>query len=190
MNKPIIIIIFLILIVMVAFLFVIPKYQQYHDLQDEIAKKQAQYSGESIYFARISDILTGLESRASVLDKIQSALPADVSLASLVDFLQKKANENGVLITSTVFSQLPSLALDQTTKTNALSGAKDILFTVSVTGGYDGLKSFLLAMDNSARLFEVDTLSFSKVESLSGVKTAKTQPQQYNLKLEVRTRAY
>ncbi|OGZ66408.1 MAG: hypothetical protein A3C50_02610 [Candidatus Staskawiczbacteria bacterium RIFCSPHIGHO2_02_FULL_43_16] len=189
MNKPVIITIFLILMVMLTFLFAVPQYNQYRLLQAQVAEKRAQYSGESIYFARISDILSGLESRRDVLDKIQSALPADFSLAPLVDFLQKKADENGIKITAMVFSQMPPVA-DQSLALAAPGQVKDLSFTLDSTGSYQGLKDFLFAMDNSARLFEVDTLSFLTIDPLSGARAARNQPPQYSLKLEVRTRAY
>lgn len=187
MNKPAIIIIFLVIAAVLAFLFVAPKYQEYHQLQARIREKEAKFSGESIYFARISDILAGLESRLGVLDKIQSALPADVSVAPLVDFLQKKGSENGISITSVVFSQLSGLALGQIPQASVPGQAKDILFTVNATGSYQGLKGFLMAMDNSARLFEMESVSFSPAGTAGA---ARNRAQEYSLKLEVKTHSH
>lgn len=187
MNKPAVIIIFLILIAMLLFLFVIPEYQEYQSLRLSVIEKQAKYSGESIYFARISDIILGLQSRQQVLDKIKSALPASVTLGPMVDFLQKKGSENGVSITSIVFSQALALVPGEVLETSSPAETKDVLFTMDLTGSYQGLKNFLFAMDNSARLFEMDSVSFSLSQPLVGVKN---RAQEYTMKLEVRTRSY
>ncbi len=184
MNKPAVIIIFLILIVIMLFLFAIPKYQEYRGLQSTMMAKQAQYSGESIYFARVSDILSGLQSRQEALGKIQNALPDGFTLGPLMDFLQKKGSENAISITSVVFAQASPLALPETPAITA-GQAQDVLFTVNAAGSYQGLKNFLFAMDNSARLFEMDSVSFSKTEG-----ALSSRGQEYTMKLEVRTHAY
>lgn len=186
-NKPITIITFLIIIVIVTFLFVVPKYQEYHDGQTKILEAEAQYSGQSIYYARISEVLAGLEGRKDVLNTIQSALPVGFSLGPVVSFLQKKSSENGVRITSIVFSQASPLLLTETSGANDAGQIKDVAFTLTLAGNYQGLKNFLLAMDNSARLFEMDTVSFSAVDSTA---LAKNKAQEYVLKLEVKTHSY
>ncbi len=180
LHKPVTIAIFLILIIVLFFLFVIPKYQEYRELAQTIFQKQAQYSGESIYYARITNILTELQNRAQTLDKINSALPKATAVGPLVDFIQTMGAANGVTITSAVFSQsLPSAVLDPLASA-AANQIKDVAFTVNATGSYQGLKQFMIALDNSARLFEVNTVSFSTAE----------KPQQYSLKLEVTTHSY
>lgn len=186
-HKPIAIIVFLILIVILIFLFAMPKYQELQQLNLKILESRAQYSGESIYYARVFDVLNGLETRKEVLDKIQSSLPADFSLAPVVDFLQKKGSENGVKVASVVFLQTSPLSLDQVPYVKADGEIKDAAFTVTATGSYQGLKNFLLAIDNSARLFEVETVSFSLVDS-SG--TTRNRVQEYSLKLEIKTHSY
>lgn len=185
-NKPVIILIFLVITIILSFLFVLPKYEEYRALRQTSLEKQAKYSGESIYYARIADILSGLEERKEVLDKMQEALPQHFSLAPLVDFLQKKGNENGVAITSMVFSQITPLLPIESPGALKSSEIKDVLFTLTVAGSYQGLKNFLFAMDNSARLFEMDTLSLSAVPAPA----SKNKPQQYTLKLEVKTHTY
>jgi Tfp pilus assembly protein PilO len=186
-HKPITIIIFLILTVILTFLFVVPKYQEYQELTMKILESHAQYSGESIYYARVSDVLLGLETRKEVLDKIQGSLPNSFSLGPVVDFIQQKGTENNVKITSVMFSQISPLSLDQVPYAKAVGEIKNSAFTASVTGSYQGLKNFLSAMDNSARLFEMDSVSFSKIDSIS---TARNRVQEYVLKLEVKTHSY
>lgn len=179
-HKPVTIAIFLMLIIILIFLFVIPKYQEYRALAQTIFQKQAQYSGESIYYARIAGILTELQNRGPVLEKINSALPLSVTVGPLVDFIQSKGVEHGVVITSVVFSDSLPLPELQTQAAAAISQIKEVAFTVSATGSYQGLKQFLIAMDHSARLFETNTISFSSAD----------KPGQYSLKLELVTHSY
>lgn len=189
MNKPATIFIFLILAALVLFLFAVPQYRHYQDLRKAGMGKMAQYSGESIYFARISDILSNLQGRKEALEKIESALPAGFSLGPLMDFLYKKGSENGVLITSVVFAE-SSLGLPEIAPVSAAGQTQDVAFTLDARGSYNGLKNFLLAIDNSARLFETDSIAFSKAPPIPGVRIVRNQPQEYVLKMELRARSY
>jgi Tfp pilus assembly protein PilO len=106
-NKPVSIIIMFLVTLLVAFLFVIPTYQQSLNLRTVLGQKQAEFSGKSLYYATIADLTGKIENNSVALDKINSALPDDFYLSTLVYFLQKKADDAGLITKLIVFSKVP-----------------------------------------------------------------------------------
>lgn len=175
-NKPISTIIIFVIILLIIFLFVLPKYRQVDALQNDLAKKQAEYDNKSAYYAKIRDIIKNIENKKEALSKINSALPTDSYLSSLVYFFQRKGAEAGLAITS--------MALSQVSKPDLKKDIKDITFNLRLSGTYESFKNFLSSLDKSARLFEVNSISFS------GLQVRRAGPQIYEFNMEVKTHAY
>src|SRR5437660_174941 len=125
-NRPITTILILVISLILIFLFATPKYQKSSSLQDMLAQKEAEYNANTAYYAKISELIKSIESRKDTLEKINSALPSDVSLAPLVYFFQKKATEAGLTTKSVMFSQISAAT--------AKEDIRDITFTVTVSG--------------------------------------------------------
>ena len=177
LNKPILIIIIFIITLLVIFLFVVPKYKEVAGLQNSLAEKQAEYDSKSAYYAKIQEIIENIKSKKEGLSKIDSALPSDSYLSSLVYFFQKKGTEAGLTISTMVLSQASASVQNK--------NIKDIAFNIRASGTYAGFKDFLSSLDKSARLFEVSSVSFS------GFGAAKPEIQQtYEFNMEVHTHAY
>ena len=184
-NKSVSTIILFIITAMVVFLFVVPKYQEGKDLENSLVQKQVAYNEDSAYYAKISELAKTIDSQKNNLEKINASLPSDFSLSPLVYFFQKKGAENGLIVKSVVFSQLspPSPA----------NNIRDILFTVNVLGNYQGLKGFLASMDRSARLFEVNSISFTAPPAAGAAQETpqqKSQQQIYTFELVIKTHTY
>lgn len=188
-NKPIAIIIVLIISLVLIFLFVIPKYQESVALQEKVVQKQKEYNREVVYREKISEALKNVKDRQDVLERINSALPADVSFAPLVYFAQEKASENGLVVGSMTFSPL-RIASANVSSSSPDVEVKDIVFTLNLTGGYQGFKNFLRALENSARLFEINNLSFAPLSSSESKAKSPGQTQIYNFRLDVKTHSY
>ena len=193
-NKPIATVIILVITLIVIFLFAWPKYQEYNDLQKQFIDKQAEYNGKSVYFQKISQILSDIQVNKSSLEKINDALPDNIEFAPLVYFLQKKGSESGLLVKSVVFSQVSSSAYAQTQaalpESASAKQVKNIPFTINVLGNYQGLKNFLYALESSSRIFEVDTISFASQGAIAGLAQKKNQVQIYDFKLSLKTHTY
>lgn len=160
----------------------LPKYQKSNDLQNNLAQKQAEYNGKSIYYAKIAEIIEIIEGKKDTLEKINSALPSNFSIASLVYFFQKKGSEVGLVVKSITLSQISIPTSEER--------FKNIIFKVNLSGNYQGLKNFLSSLDKSARLFEVNYISFISSEISQSLKQSKNQQQTYDFQLEVQTHAY
>ena len=179
-NKPISVIIVLVITVVLFSLFVFPKYQESKSMEVELVQKQLQYESRVDYYLKLSDILNKIEQNQDALGKINSALPSDFSLAPIVYFIDKKSEESGLIVKSITFSQ----------QQNELEGfsnqnIKRILFKVDLSGSYDGLKKFLSSVEKSSRLFEVSSISFSTGQLVSP-KSSKV----YEFSLSLQTHTY
>lgn len=164
-----------------VFLFVVPKYKKSNELQNTLAKKQAEYDGKSVYYAKISELIKNIESKNDALEKINSALPSNFSLSSLVYFLQKKAAEAGLVTKLIVFSKIPAKASDKKIGT--------INFTVNLFGNYQNLKDFIGALDKSSRLFNVNSINFTSANA-QNLNQPTNKLQTYNFNLEIETYNY
>lgn len=192
-NKSVATIIILIINLILIFLFVIPKYQESNDLQISLIKKQAEYDSQSEYYIKLLNTIKTVEDRQDILEKINSGLPSDIALAPVVYFLQKKSAESQLIIKSLTFSgsdaQIPKLSGSKAQTTSQT--IKNIIFTADISGSYQGLKSFIYSLEKSARLFQVNNISFTPSESLFDQNySALDQIKSYDFKLEIKTYTY
>ncbi len=168
---------------MLVFLFVLPEYQQANELQLTLSDKQAQYNGQSLYYATIGSLAGNIKQRKEALEKIDSSLPTDFSVAPLVYFFQQKSAETGSTVKSIVFLDGKSTGIEKQVRT--------VSFSINLVGTYQSLKSFLMALEKSSRIFEVPTISFSSVREQSINPSLQNQSNQtYNFRLEVKTYTY
>lgn len=178
-NKFVLISIALIFTVFSVWFLVVPQYKQFKALQTEVSLKEAEYNAKYAYYAEVSKVFSELEKRQESLDKIDNALPDNVSLAPIIYFLQKKTIESGLIVKDLFF-----------TKASAISNKdpiKEIAFSISIIGNYSALKNFLSSLERSANLFETNAISFSS-STLSG---NQDQPSQsYPFLLEIKTHSY
>ncbi|MSU54425.1 MAG: hypothetical protein EXS48_01105 [Candidatus Staskawiczbacteria bacterium] len=181
-NKLTATIIIFIIILMVVFLFFIPTYKKMNNLQNNLNQKQAEYDGKFIYYTKIVDIIKNIDSRKDVLEKIKSALPSDFYFSSLVYFFQKEAT-NAKLSTT-------SITLVQISPPNKKTKIRDIIFNLHVTGTYESFKIFLSTLDTSARLFEVNSVSFSTPATFQNARSSNTKLQTYDFNIEIQTHVY
>jgi len=189
-NKSITAIILLIINIILVFLFIIPKYQESHDLQISFIKKQVEYDSQSSYYAKLSSTLKDIEEKGEILEKINSALPNNLSLSLVISFLQKKSKENQLVVKSITFSQ-PAIQASRQIGANEKT-IKSVNLTVNLSGSYRGLKNLITSLDKSVRVFEVKNVSFSSPIILAGPTPPNLsgQLQPHDFKLEIETHSY
>lgn len=191
-DRPITIAIVLFIVVLLIFFLVVPKYQQFKVLQQKIGEKQAAYDAKFAYYSEVANVYEQLMAKKDVVDKIDSAIPSNVSYGPLVYFFQKKGLENGMI--------LKGLFLTKASSVSPEANIKEITFSLDLLGGYTALKSFLSSLEKSARLFEVTSISFGSstqaqtTSALLGTQSKTPAPAQvlqtYPFKLEVKTYSY
>ncbi len=145
---------FLTLILGVGFLW--PKFQDLREVQKNIKEKGEQLQSNEEYFSNLEEIKINLEEYQGELSKISSALPDDPSLPSLFDFLQKASSQSGLVLKGISPFTISSL--------EEFPAFKEIQFGLEIAGSYSSFKNFLSILEESARMIEVENISFLSPE--------------------------
>ena len=155
MNKFYIIIACFTLAIIGGSLFTFPKYQAIDTYRNQIERTQ-----QRIIIARADAELFQRYRRKieqdfkEELEKIDTSIPDDVDLLSLFNFLQEAAAHRGLRLI-----QIDSFSTHQVTET-----IKGTSITFSISGPYFHFKEFLRHLSQSARLINVQSISFASAE--------------------------
>jgi len=151
-SIPIIIAVCFLLFLILGVGLILPKYQELKNIQTTIAEKEAELQYKQQYFSDLSDIKTELDEYEEELSKIDSALPSGPSLPSLFNFLQKTGSQSGVVLKG--ISPFTTISREE-------SKTKKTEFSLEISGDYASFKSFISSLEKSARLMEIENISFS-----------------------------
>jgi Tfp pilus assembly protein PilO len=152
MNKLIIISGILAAILLSGLLLVLPKYQNLQVVNFNVQQRQAELQSKEGYFALLREASSTLAQYQEPLSKIASALPDDSSVPSLLSFLQSTAVQTGLL--------LERIDLGEIISSEDTNIPKEIHVAIQLKGSYQSMKDFISAVENSARLVDVEKLSF------------------------------
>ena len=150
---PIISIGLLILVILGGVLFWWPKLQDFSDKKEELTRKEIEVNQKKEYFVALNSLSDKLKGYSEELARIDSALPTDLSIPALFNFIQVSSSENGLV--------LENLTLGKTSSQKEMGGAKEISLSVSVSGSYSAFKNFLSALYKNVRMIEVNSIKFS-----------------------------
>ena len=183
-NKPLITILMFFATLVLIFLFVLPTYQQSNSLQANVFSKQAEYSGKSLYYANIVSLSNKLESHKDALQKVDDALPSTISFAQFIYFFQQKGLENGLTVRAINFGAplRPSVS--------GGNNIKNIVIGLNLSGTYQNFKNFVSSLEQSDRLFEINSVSFKADVTATPTKTKIKPVQTYNFNVDVVTQSY
>ncbi|XOB41960.1 MAG: type 4a pilus biogenesis protein PilO [Candidatus Nealsonbacteria bacterium] len=176
MSKSIAIVILLISILVIGVFLIWPKYQDLRSLQLEIGKKTAELQYKEKHISNLQEVSEELEKYKPELSKIDSILPFNPSLPSLFNFLQKASSQNGL-----IFRNVDSFSM---TTPKEKPGIKEISLNLGVSGSYSAFRNFLSTLEKSARLIEIENISFSSPEEKPTVPTQET-PFDFDLRIKV-----
>ncbi|MFC1663727.1 type 4a pilus biogenesis protein PilO [Patescibacteria group bacterium] len=133
-----------------------PNYQDLKILQKKIEEKGIELQYKEEYFSELKKTSEALKEYSQKLLKIDAALPASPDLPSLFDFLQKASSQSGLV--------LNEIKIVSTNSFNKDLNVQETSLFLSLSGSYSALKDFLLNLQNSARLIEVESISFLSPE--------------------------
>lgn len=149
-------IIFLIATLIVSAILIWPEYQKNNSLSSDIEKADYGISKQEGYFSDLKDLDDEIENKyKDKIALIDYAFPKDPNLPLLYDFVIKTCAQEGLILTGI---------------SNSISAESDneekgiISINLQVSGSYSNIKDFIYAMENSARIFNVETVSFSSPE--------------------------
>lgn len=134
-------------------LIIHPKYQELGLLEEKTKIRKAELQSKEEYLTSLQATSEELKKYQNELSIVNSALPSDPDLPALFDFLQKTASQNGL-----IFKEMKPPSVNTTKE------PKEILLTLQMTGSYSSLKTFLASLGKSARIIEVESVSFTVPE--------------------------
>ena len=159
-------ILFLMTALVIFSIFIWPEYQRIKSLETKIEEINYQIKNQEDYLSYLKDIDKKIKEEYSVkISLIDYALPEDPNLPLLYDFMFKTCSQNGLILTS--ISNDVSEPKDEETGKTSLG--------LELSGTYSSFKDFISALENSARIFEIESISFSSPEE-------KDLPFDFNLK--------
>jgi Tfp pilus assembly protein PilO len=129
-----------------------PQYQNFSRLRLEIREKKFALQTKKEYFSNLENIAKTLKEHSQEVAKIESALPAKVTVSDLVNFVNEISSQNGLLLQKFEVGNPSSLGPD--------SNILKIPLTISVAGSYSSFKNFLAELQKSSRLLEIENISF------------------------------
>jgi Tfp pilus assembly protein PilO len=163
-------IIFLLIAMVVAALLVWPEYQRMNFLTLSIEKVNSDIQTQENYLADLNKTMDKIEKEyKDKIALIDYALPKDPNLPLLYDFIIKTCSQNGLILTG-ISNNISEPSENQKQGT--------IAFGLAMSGSYSALKSIISALENSARMFNIESVSFSSQEK-------KDSP--FNFSLEIKT---
>ena len=151
MNRQLLIsIICLVVTLIIGLVLCLPKYQEMRYAQNKVQAKKTEIQNKQDDFSKVGEASEKLKKYPKELAKIDSALPNEISLPFLYDFFQRISSQNGLVLEN--ISGGPS---------KSEKAVQEIKINLSLSGSYAAFKNFLSSIEKSARIIEVENMSFS-----------------------------
>lgn len=175
-DRPIVIAIILFIVLILVFYAVLPKYRSFQNLLAVLGTKETELQAKNAYFVEVTKIYKELMQNQEVLQKIEAGLPSKFSPAELINFVYKKTAENGI--------SLQGIGIIRSSEVGTGTNVNEITLPLQLNGTYSSLKNFLSSLEKSARLVEIENISFSvPVPSLEKPQAPTLYPFSISIKL-------
>lgn len=167
MSRLILIIACFLLIFLIGLFLIWPKYQRFNTLKLEIENKKTELRYIEEYFTKLDQLSQELEQYEEQLSKIDFALPLDSSstLTSFINFVQTASFQNGLIFEKlgsfSIMLPKPPAQTAGSPQAQPPSKIREISLDFKVSGSYFALKDFLNTLEKSAKIIEVEDISFS-----------------------------
>ena len=151
-NYPLYIVVALVVSLLLIFFFLVPKYKDFAFIKQETTKTSTELQSHQEYFKQLQGLAEKITLNSQNFLTIKAALPEKSSLTEIFGFFQKTASFSGLV--------LENISSDSSFSTEK----KNINITrinLALEGSYASLKNFLSVIEKSARLIDVDSISFS-----------------------------
>lgn len=168
MPRLIFIFLCLLIVILIGFFLIWPEYQKFSTLRLEIKARETELGYIEEYFSKLQKLSQELKNYESQLTKLFSSLLPDSSLTaiSLINFIQRASSQNGLILKKTESFTITSPKLPTTSPgvSQPQNKVKEISFGFEVSGSYSAFKNFLNILEKSAKIIEVENVSFSFAE--------------------------
>lgn len=146
-------VIFFLVVAVMAATLLWPKFQDLQISRENLEERRADFQNKEEYLVKLTGIRNSLKEYQPEFSKISFALPDNPSLPSLFSYLQKTSSESGLV--------LERISPFSVSSSQDFPGLQETAFSIEVSGVYSSFKNFLSLLEKSARLIEIENISFS-----------------------------
>ncbi len=177
-DKPIAIAIILFVTLIVLFYLFLPNYQKVKELEIDVLTKEKELTKMENYFRDIVETYKKLIAKEDVLEKVNTALPSEPPLDSLIYYFEEESTRNGLILSSINLRGVSSGVV-----------GNQITFSLEVNGSYSAFRNFLESIEKSSKIIDVENISFSSSRDISEEENGFTG-QIHNFGLNIKTYSY
>lgn len=156
MSKATINLLFLAFLILGLIFLWWPRYLDLNLLRFQVAQKRLELQTKAEYFDNLRGLSLKLKWYNEQLAKMDSALPDFLDLPDVLNFVQRESAVNGLI--------LEDVGLAGTFPLSPGSKIKKTSLDISLSGFYPSFLNFLSVLQESARLIDPETISFSVPE--------------------------
>lgn len=179
-SRPLAIIICLFLILSLGIGLVVSNYQKLSLFKSRVREKTAELQLEKDYFSEIDTFSEKLKENEENLAKIDSSLVIGPNLSSLCYFFQKSASRSGLVLKKISPGSVNNIE-EKLIKEGWSEDLQQTETNLTVTGSYNSFKNFLFTLERTARMIEIENISFSIISVKEG---GIENPIDFNLKIK------
>lgn len=162
MQKEFLTPVFILLVFLGIGFFAMPKLQRIQALNKEIqALNQAMEQGQA-YLAEMEQTKDKLALYQKEINAIDTALPMRFFQPLMLTYLKKFTSENGVLLQGISFSGKTQTNPEQ--QAQAQQDLNSVSMGIQVLGSYNSCQSFLKALEQSSRFFNITGFTMGETE--------------------------
>ncbi len=156
------------LLVFVILVGVKPAFSSVSNLRGEAALRKDEVEKERQVLEKIKSLSGAVDSRQSEVKRLEAAIPNSESKPELISIMENLASQNGLGLIAISAELLPDDPKSRKERVeNILQGAvlKTLKLDLKLTGSYEAFKSWLDAVENNLRIFDIQNISFSVKEN-------------------------
>ena len=139
------------IVFLLGYFWIFPQYQDLQEVNAELRNKRAELQQKEDYFSKIEKAAQALERYKTELSKIDSALPSEPSLSSILNIVERSATENGLILRDVGDFKVADFERE----------SREIRLEIGLVGAYPALKNFLSALERNSRLIIAENIIFS-----------------------------
>ncbi len=178
--RPIAIIICLILILFLGIGLVVSNYQKLSLFKLRVREKTVELQSEKDYFSKIDTFSKKLKENEESLAKINSSLTIGPEISNLCYFFQKAVSRSG-LVLKKISPGTTNNIEEKLIKEGWSEELQQTETNLTVAGSYNSFKNFLSTLEKTARMIEIENISFSIIPVKEGEIES---PIDFNLKIK------
>lgn len=153
--------------------FLLPKYSDFRKLEKEVWQKENFWQKKEVYFSNLKKTIQSLEEdEKESLEKINTALPNQLSIAALLNFFEKKTLETGLFLEGFTVGTVQSITGPEEktpeSEEKIKPQKKQALFSLKLSGSFSSLENFVREIERSARIIEIEKASLKIPSSNKG----------------------